>query len=148
METGKEPAYQENTDYVDKLMAALDHPDSTVRLNAAHILGEKRAVRAVSRLIEAYRGNENDPYILKEIVWALGEIGEPASLALISAASQRSFLLVRVEAIRAIAKIGGPQTRLALEEATADPNSAVREEALLALEVSGKAGKSRSMKKC
>jgi len=133
MEREKEPASQESTGYVDKLMAALDHPDPTVRLNAAHILGEKKAVRGVPALIEAYRRNIIDPYILKEIVWALGEIGDPRAFDLLASALRRSFLLVRVEAAKSLGKMGDIRAIPILEEATGDINVSVREEAQKAL---------------
>jgi HEAT repeat protein len=84
-------------DYVQKLIAALDHPEPTTPVRVAWILGVRRETRALPRLTRLARESD-DPYIVEAAVVALGRIGDPAGLEAIRFAAQRGAVRVREKA--------------------------------------------------
>ena len=60
-------------DYLEKLIVALRHPESTTPIRAAWVLGKIRDPRAVTALIDIVKGTD-DLYLAKEAVKALGAI--------------------------------------------------------------------------
>lgn len=120
-------------DYVDKLIEALKHPEPTTRVRAAWVLGRKKEKRAVTPLIEAINNNLNDPYILESIVGALGLTGDSSALDEIFSLLKSSYLIVRIQAARAISMIGDRKGVDPLMAALKDENTAVRKAAAEAL---------------
>ena len=115
-------------DYAERLALSLRHPEPETRYRAAHILGLLKAVNAIPVLIQSAKETE-DLFLLGEIVWALGEIKGPASLAqLINFLKHPSFI-IRKEAVKALGKLGGKEAREALSSASSDPIESVREAA-------------------
>lgn len=68
------PAFWKGKDYVEKLIAALDHPEPETEERAARILGNLGEVRAVQSLI-ALVGRTEDVYVARAAVEALSRIG-------------------------------------------------------------------------
>jgi HEAT repeat protein len=102
-------------DYVEKLIAALRHPEPTAPIRAAWILGERkerRAVEPLSRLVRECR----DPFIVEAAVEALGKIGDPSCLPALRFALARGALKVREKARAALAQIPHQQAELTEEE--------------------------------
>lgn len=91
-------------DYVDKLIAALKHPEPTTPIRAAWILGERkerRAVEPLSRLVHECR----DPFIVEAAVEALGKIGDPRCVPALRIALAQGALRVREKARIALTQI-------------------------------------------
>lgn len=84
-------------DYVQKLIAALDHPEPTTPVRAAWILGIRKDTRAVQRLARLARESE-DPYIVEAAVEALGRIGDATCLETIRFAAHHGAVRVREKA--------------------------------------------------
>ncbi len=93
------------TDFVDKLILALDHPEKETAIRAAWVLGklrEPRAVEPLRRLLE----RTQDVYLAGEAVAALGKIGTAAPRSVIEAQVAHPAQMVREEAQRIL---GSPQ---------------------------------------
>lgn len=101
-------------DYVQKLIAALDHPEPQTPIRVAWILGVRRETRAVSHLSRLVQESE-DPYIVEAAVEALGRIEDPAGLEAVRFASQHGGVRVREKARHALDLIQG-KTSLHQEE--------------------------------
>jgi HEAT repeat protein len=86
---------------VDKLVAALRHPDPTTPLRAPGVLGELRAREAVPTLMEL-AGSSPDPLLREAAVQALGRIGDPRSTHLLQRLAQSESVLVQRAATRAL----------------------------------------------
>jgi HEAT repeat protein len=104
-------AVQAQRDFVDKLIAALDHPEPETRARAALILGLRRETRCVDHLIRVVR-QTRDASLVEVAVEALGRIGDPRSREAIEWAGIHGSLRVRQAARRALASLprsgGGP----------------------------------------
>jgi len=98
----------EGKGYVEKLIAALRHPEPTTPLRAAWLLGRLRARDAVLPLMELARSSP-DLFLREAAVEALGRIGDPRSLELLRALARSDSVLVRRAARRALAMIEGPE---------------------------------------
>lgn len=120
-------------DYVEKLVAALNHEIPYLRTRAAWLLGRCGDPRAVTPLIAALEANASDPYILQAVVLSLGQLGDRRAVASLVRLLGSSFLPVRVAAARALGMLGDPAAVPALEAALGDENSLVREAAAAAL---------------
>lgn len=123
-------------EYVDKLIAALRHPEPTRAALAVYILSdmlaEPRAVLPLIELLEAAR----DAFVLQSAARALGHFADARAVPALAhrALDVTSPLVVRVAVVDALARIGGDLARAALEGALGDPNGTVREHAEQALQ--------------
>ena len=95
-------AVQQGRDYVDKLIAALGHPEPETRARAALILGLRRETRGVDPLIRVLR-QAHDASLVEVAIVALGRIGDPRSREVIEGVGIRSSLRVRQAARLALA---------------------------------------------
>ena len=87
-------------DYVDKLIAALHHPEPLTQRRAAYILGLRAEKRAVPALIDILK-SPADVYVRAEAACSLGKIGTASARAALQRAeadTQESFLVRRVAA--------------------------------------------------
>ena len=91
----------DSKDYVDKLIAALRHPEQGTPIRAAWILGQRCEARAVGPLIELLRRTA-DVYIATAAVEALGEIGAPEALAFLNTLGDHPAQMVRAAARRIV----------------------------------------------
>lgn len=115
-------------DYVEKLIAALQHEEPETTVRAAWILGRIADRRAVGPLVvAAERGG--DPEFLAAVVEALGRIGDPAACEVVARLARSSYLKVRLNAVEALANWDNELVRETLQAARRDPNALVREEA-------------------
>jgi HEAT repeat protein len=73
------PAFWRDKDYVEKLIAALDHREPETPIRAAWILGRMGDERAVTSLIRLL-GRTQDVYAAREAVEALAKVGSPLAL--------------------------------------------------------------------
>lgn len=96
--------------YEEKLIRALCHPEPTVPVRAATILGELQSRAAVPALIEAALSTE-DPYLQEAVVQALGAIGDERALPCLERLRQEGALRVRAAAERAQARINAKTDR-------------------------------------
>jgi HEAT repeat protein len=92
------------SDYADKLIAALRHKEPTTPVRAAWILGERREQRAVAALSKIAR-KANDAFLVESAVEALGKIGGNVATAAVRVATQHSSLRVRIKARETLMKL-------------------------------------------
>jgi hypothetical protein len=123
---------------VPLLVKALGDREGSLRAAAAHGLGLTKSAAAAVPLLDRLR-QETDVEALAEIVRALGRVGDPRAVpVLVEHASAGGFfsrtpLAVRVEAVRALADIGGDPARAMLQRLLRDRSGEVREAAFKAL---------------
>ena len=87
--------------YEEKLLQALYHPEPTVPVRAATILGELASTTAVEPLIRL-AALTCDLYIQEAAVAALGRIGDVRALPLLNQLRREGALRVRISANQAI----------------------------------------------
>jgi HEAT repeat protein len=90
--------------YVEKLVAALGHPEPTTPLRAAWILGELRAASAVPLLMDVAEGS-HDLFVRAAAVSALGRIGDPRALELLRRLGETGPVVLRPIATSAVNRI-------------------------------------------
>jgi HEAT repeat protein len=90
--------------YVQKLMAALSHPEPQTPVRAAWLLGQLRAAEAVPVLTRVVQ-ESSDPYLVEAAVEALGRIGDPICRATLEWALHRGALRVRRAAEQALRRL-------------------------------------------
>jgi HEAT repeats len=81
-------------DYVEMLIAALNHPEKSTPVRAASILGKLRDPRAVGPLIEVIEKTE-DVYLIVEAVKALGEISTEEAIIFLDTLREHRAGMVR-----------------------------------------------------
>lgn len=84
----------EDETYEEKLIRSLSHPEPTVPVRAATILGELRSKAAVEPLIVLAISNP-DPYIQEAAVIALGRIGDERAIPYLEHLMLEGWLRVR-----------------------------------------------------
>ncbi len=87
--------------YEEKLILALRHPEPTVPIRAATILGELGSQAAVEPLIDIAT-TVDDPYIQEAAVEALGRIGNIRAVPCLDHLSREGAVRVRAAAERAL----------------------------------------------
>lgn len=87
--------------YEEKLILALRHPEPTVPIRAAAILGELRSRTAVEPLIDIATSSK-DPYIQEAAVDALRDIGDRRALSCFDHLSREGAVRVRAAAEHAL----------------------------------------------
>ena len=92
--------------YEEKLIRALHHPEPTVPVRAATILGELRSRSAVEPLIEV-AVSSSDAYSQEAAAAALGRIGDSRTLSSLARLSREGSLRVRIAAERAVKILEG-----------------------------------------
>jgi HEAT repeat protein len=95
---------QESRGFVDKLIAALDHPEPETRARAALILGLRREKRAVEPLLRVLREG-TDASLMEAAIEALGRIGDRRCRAALETVAIRGSLRVRLAARKALASL-------------------------------------------
>jgi len=96
-------ARQARSDYTEKLIAALRHPEPTTPVRAAWILGERRERAAVEPLCRLVR-DSSDAFLVESAVEALGKIGDARAAATLEWARQHPSPRVRRRAEQALAQ--------------------------------------------
>jgi HEAT repeat protein len=124
---------------VEPLLACLADVDSDVRAKAARALGRRRDPSAASALADAFirAAREDDESVLRESADALKRLVDGATDHLLPALSDPAPN-VRVQAAWMLGHAGNQRARDALGTLSADPEPAVREAALDALERLGR----------
>lgn len=93
------------TDYVDKLIASLEHPVSSTPVRAAWILGRLKAKKALPALARTALLSK-DLFIQKAAIGAIGEIGDRAYLVFMQQFISPAYsFLIRKEAADAVKKL-------------------------------------------
>lgn len=92
--------------YAEKLVRALHHPEPTVPIRAAAILGKLGSRAAVEPLIELAESTP-DPYIQEAAVEALGRIGDQRAVQCLERVSREGALRVRAAAKQALTTLTG-----------------------------------------
>jgi predicted amidophosphoribosyltransferase len=87
-------AHYNQLPYEDKLILALRHPIRENRMLAIQLLGDLRSRSAISVFRSIIR-EENDFYVIREVVRSLRKIGGKDSEELLSALRQHTSKLVR-----------------------------------------------------
>ena len=98
-------AVQAVRDVVDKLIAALDHPEPETRARAALILELRQESRGAKPLMRVV-AEAADAYLLECTVEALGRIGDPRCRPVLESVLVRGSLRVRLAARRALTSLG------------------------------------------
>ena len=111
--------------FVQKLIAALRHPEPETTVRAAQTLGELEIEEAIPALIEAL-GRSDDPYLLEAAASSLGRLGAAQAVPALHTVLRSSFLIVRLAAAKALGRIGTPEALAALEEGCHDRSERVR----------------------
>lgn len=83
--------------YVEKIVAALQHPLPQARARICWLIGENRIHAAVPQLMEIAEGDP-DIYVQKAAVDALGTISDPRSNALLRTISENNNRFLAVAA--------------------------------------------------
>ncbi len=119
---------------IEPLIAALQHNDSSVRLNAAIALGKFRDPRAISPLISAFTRKSNPVYKAADVLatWGVHEAIEPLIAAL-----QHDDTGVRHCAAEALGELGDPRAIEPLKKVLKDGNSRVNDAVAEALKKLG-----------
>ena len=99
--------------YEEKLLGSLSHPDPTVPVRAATILGELGSKAAVHPLIVLALSNP-DPYIQEAAVVALGRIGDPRAIPFLRNLTYEGPLRVRRAGRHALASLESTAQRQAV----------------------------------
>ena len=120
---------------IGKLIKALEHKESSVRLDAANALGELGDTRAVEPLIAALNDKEVD--VRKAATNALGQIGDIRAVEPIADRLKDNDFFVKKKAIWALGQIEGPESVKLLISTLSDDKSYMREFAANALDLSG-----------
>lgn len=95
--------YYDSRDYVDKLIAALRHPEPETPVRAAWLLGKIKDMRAVEPLIELVRETA-DVYAVRTGVEALGEIGSEQALEFLESIQNHPSVVVSREVLSQLCK--------------------------------------------
>ncbi len=130
------PVAEPEADFVDKLIAALRHPEPTRAGLAVHILGEMlREPRAIEPLIGLVRARP-DAHVLKLAVQALGHLGDARAVpALVDLLEDPTAVVVaRVAAVDALHQIDGEVANRALQQALHSERPSIRDAARRALQ--------------
>jgi HEAT repeat protein len=90
--------------YEEKLIRSLSHPEPTVPVRAATILGDLRSKAAVEPLVVLAISNP-DSYIQEAAVVALGRIGDERAIPHLENLTLKGWLRVRRAARRALEKL-------------------------------------------
>jgi len=90
--------------YVQKLIAALKHPEPETPVRAAWLLGQLRATEAVPVLTRVVQESP-DPYLVEAAVEALGQIGDPTCRATLAWAACEGAVRVRRAAAEALRRL-------------------------------------------
>ena len=112
------------------VLASMEDPDPDVRLAAATAAGAlevDRALRPLLAMLEA----EADPDRLQSLIRALGALGDPGAVPAIEKHAVRTLFSkppteVRVEAYRALHRIGSPHARELVQQALSDKDVGLR----------------------
>lgn len=95
---------EDHRDYVDKLIAALRHPEAFTQRRAAYVLGLIGDLRAVEALIAVLQHSEADPYVRAQAAETLGLIGTSQARSALEQAAKdaNQSVLVRHTAAAAL----------------------------------------------
>ncbi len=126
-----QPVAEPEADFMDKLIAALRHPEPTRAGLAVHILGEMlQEPRAVQPLIDLVQARP-DAHVLKLAVQALGRLGDvravPALVDLLE--DPTAVVVARLAAVEALNQIGGEAANHALQQALQSERPSIRDAA-------------------
>ena len=109
----------------------LDADEPALRRLAARGMGRVRSPRLVDALLERLQ-REGDREVADEVLFALGQIGDPRAAAALLGFEERATGELRARALEALGKIGTERSALLIDR-LADPAPAVRRAALAAL---------------
>ena len=85
--------------YEEKLMQALTHPVREQRMIAIETLGNIRYLPAVPEF-ELIVRNEEDAYVVREVIRALRKIGTPECMQIIASLTDHPSVVVREELVK------------------------------------------------
>jgi HEAT repeat protein len=125
------PIAEPEAGFVDKLIAALRHPEPTRAGLAVHILGEMlREPRAIEPLIDLVQARP-DAHVLKLAVQALGHFGDARAVpALVDLLEDPTAVVVaRLAAVDALQQVGGEAADQALWRAMDSERPSIRDAA-------------------
>ena len=94
----------------EKLIRALGHPEPTVPVRAALILGERGVYKAIEPLIEL-ASTSRDPYIQEAAVMALGKIGDAKAANCLRTLAREGAMRPRRAAIEGLESLENAKRR-------------------------------------
>ena len=89
--------YDEQNDFSDKLLSAVDHFEQETSLRAIKILGDRAEVKATRKLIDII-GHSKNPYTIEAALEALFKIGGGEFAPIYEGASKSPFYIVSEKA--------------------------------------------------
>lgn len=84
----------QNSDYEDKLIAALHHSVSERKIMAAQILGDKQSEKALPEFLNIIESDETNYFFLKAVLIATAKITHPLREIILNKAAQHPSELV------------------------------------------------------
>lgn len=93
----------EEKGFEEKLINALRHHERETLQRAVWILGKLRSNKAINPLIKLFEQTDN-PYLKREILDTLSEIGAPDAMAFIMKASKSEISIVKKKAMEILKK--------------------------------------------
>jgi len=115
------------------LLEALDDPGKGLRAEVIESLGDMKYQAALNPLIQQL-ARESDKGLRKKVIWALGEIGNPAVTEILIQLLSAKERDIKREAIRALARIKDRRAVLPISRALSDSDWKIRYEATTALD--------------
>ncbi|RKQ35220.1 HEAT repeat domain-containing protein [Kocuria tytonis] len=122
--------------------AATLHPNSAVRHVAATVIGA-RPLLGAAPVVRERLAEETDPRTLAAFVEALGRVGGPRDLPVLSRFARHRDETVALAAVESLERLGLASSVAALAPLVADPRPRLAERAAVALTELGPAGRDR-----
>lgn len=114
-ECGADVHTLDSQSFVEKLRAALRHPEPQTAVRAAWVLGERRERSAVPDLLGALE-NAQDSFLAEAAAEALGKIGDATALAALGRSALEGTVRVRSASKTAIELICEQELQQSLRE--------------------------------
>jgi predicted amidophosphoribosyltransferase len=100
---GADITEHEKKGFEEKLINALRHPERETVQRAVWILGRLKTIKALQPLIRLFEQSDN-PFLKREILDALSEIGTPDAMDFIMKASKSEISIIKIKAKEIINK--------------------------------------------
>ncbi len=100
---GTDQTVESKKSFVDKLINALEHPEAKTRMRAANILGMIKKKESIPALLNRLNV-ETDPFILADIIYALGNMNEKNLMSYIEKYNSTDYPIILRNAANEVLK--------------------------------------------